>query len=221
MNELSCFFCCLREGEKCLFLSAFLFLLVCDARTPPILPRSFVATFTNPKSSVVPFTGSWFYDFDHQVQRIDGGNQLSCNRVCCCLTSLFFFFSFLFLTFLPQVNNGTPEYCTTFLTPNYFYVVFPCRQFCCTEASPGLLRPDWLVHDNATFVGREKVLSRTCNVWLAMGSSRNYWLDDELTGFPCLMDDGGYNFTFTSFQSIAIDPAVVAIPSYCLTAKSC
>lgn len=67
-------------------LSSLLFLLAvaiqaCAARSPPILPKSFVATFTNPVSSAVPLTGSWYYDFEHQVQRIDGGNQLSCNKV--------------------------------------------------------------------------------------------------------------------------------------------
>jgi hypothetical protein len=181
-----------------------LLVLVCCCKasvSPPVLPRSFVATFvTSPQDVSVPLTGVWFYDFDNQVQRIDGGNQLSCNRV----------------------NQAPPQYCTTFLTPQFFYVVFPFTQKCCTgckfvllkpvlcplqlpqiqESSPGLLRPDWLAHDNATLVGQQRVQGRLCDVWLAMGSSKNYWLSERASGFPCLMDDGGYNFTFTSFQGI-------------------
>ncbi len=156
-------------------MGCFLLLLLCCFSSlawclaPPVLPSSFVATFTNPVDPFVPLTGTWYYDFDKQVQRIDGGNQLSCNRV----------------------NNNKAEYCTTFLTPSHFYIIFPFRNACCVESSPGLLRPDWLVHDNATFVGEERILHRVCDVWLAMGSSKNYWIAERKTGFPCRLVRNG------------------------------
>jgi hypothetical protein len=60
--------------------------------TPPVMPVSFVGTFTNPVEKLTPYTGTWYYNFEKGVQRVDGGNQASCNRVS---------------------PNG--EYCTTFL----------------------------------------------------------------------------------------------------------
>ena len=67
----------------------------------------------------------------------------------------------------------------------------------------------------------QRVGTRLCDVWLAMGSSRNYWLQERSSGFPCLLDDGGYNFTFVSFQAVPIAAAVVTPPSYCANAPNC
>lgn len=180
--------------------------------SPPKMPTSFVATFTNPLGALQPYTGTWYYDWARQRQRVDGGNQESCNRV-----------------------QKSGQYCTTYLTSNAFYVVFPFtkqwsggeRDVCCLvsfhsdsntnsvkSSAPGLLYPDWLAKDNATYVGQEKVGPRVCDVWLAMGSDHNYWLQDR-SGFPCRIDDGGFNWTFSSFQAVPIDDSITAIPSYC------
>jgi hypothetical protein len=174
------------------------FVAVVTGLAPPVLPNSFVATFTNPPDPAVPDVGTWYYDWTTGLQRIDGGNQETCNRV-----------------------SGAPLFCSTYLSATGLLVAFPFQQRCCRESSPGLLRPDWLAHDNATFQGTQRVGSRVCDVWLAMGSSRNYWLQERASGFPCLLDDGGYNFTFISFQAVPIAAAVVTPPSYCANAPSC
>ncbi len=80
---------------------------------------------------------------------------------------------------------------------------------------------DWLRHDNATLVGVERVGRRNCDVWLAMGGSKNYWLSERASGFPCLLDDGGYNWTMSSFQAGPFDGAIVALPPYCANARAC
>ena len=49
--------------------------------SPPLLPDIFVATFTNPLAPLQPLTGTWYYDYPSAAQRVDGGNQASCNRV--------------------------------------------------------------------------------------------------------------------------------------------
>jgi len=163
------------------------------APSPPTMPSRFIATFTNPSAPLQPSTGTWYYDFPSGRQRVDGGNQESCNRL-----------------------KGNGEYCTTFLTESAFYVAFPFTKQCVKTAAPGLLSPDWLRRDNATWVGSERVGPRTCDVWLARGSSLNYWLQERVTGFACLVDDGGFNWTFSSFQAVPfIDANITTIPSYC------
>jgi hypothetical protein len=163
----------------------------------PVMPKSFIATFTNPPGVDQPLLGSWFYDFDRQTQLVIGGNQASCNRV------------------------KAGQYCLTYLNQTTFFVVFPFSRMCCTEAAPGLLSPDWLRTDNATFVGTETVGTRTCDVWLAIGGSKNYYLAERSTGFMCRLDDGGFNWTTISWQAGPIDPAVLTIPEYCRNAPAC
>jgi hypothetical protein len=160
----------------------------------PILPLSFVATFTNPNATLQPQTGTWYYDYINGRQRVDGGNQASCNRI-----------------------RSAGEYCTTYLMQTgEFYVVFPFTQSCFKSATGvGLLSPAWLRKDNATYVGSERIGNRVCDVWLAMGNAKNYWLQERITHFPCLLDDGGFNWTFSSFQAIPIDASITTIPSYC------
>lgn len=159
--------------------------------TPPVLPDTFIATFTNPPGPMQPLTGTWYYDFKNQLQRVDGGNQASCNAI-----------------------SNTGEYCTTYLTSSNFYVVFPFSKKCVKSSSPGLVSPKWLINDNATLAGTEMINGRVCNVWVAYGSSKNAWLQDGF-GFPCRLDDGGFNWTFSSFQHIAFDPTIVQVPEYC------
>jgi hypothetical protein len=170
-----------------------LFVYSCDGSGhPPKMPLQFVATFTNPVGDPLqPYTGTWYYDWTRQRQRVDGGNQASCNRV----------------------QKGG-QYCTTYLTSDSFYVAFPFTKQCVKSSAPGLLYPDWLAKDNATYVGQEKVGPRICDVWLAMGSDHNYWLQDR-AGFPCKLDDGGFNWTFSSFQAVPVDPSITEIPAYC------
>lgn len=129
--------------------------------------------------------------------RAPGGNQESCNNA--------------------EPGNG--QYCTTYLTKDAFYVSFPFTGNCYKSAAPGLLAPDWLARDNATYAGTERVGMRTCDVWLAMGSQRNYWLQERVTGFPCRVDDGGFNWTFSSFQAVPVDSSITMVPSACNHAR--
>ena len=163
----------------------------------PVMPLSFVATFTNPPGLDQPLLGSWFYDYSAQLQLVIGGNQASCNRV------------------------KTGQYCLTYLNASTFFVVFPFSRQCCIEAAPGLLSPDWLRRDNATWVGTEQIGHRICDVWLAEGGSKNYYLAERETGYMCRVDDGGFNWTTVSWQAGPIDPVVLAIPDYCKNAEKC
>lgn len=106
-----------------LLLVLLLLLLACGTAMPqpPVMPSQFEAAFVNPADSAVPQTGTWYYDFARGVHRVDGGNQLSCNRVS-------------------AARGQKPTYCTTYLNSASFFVVFPFAEQCCAESSVGLLR---------------------------------------------------------------------------------
>jgi hypothetical protein len=87
------------------------------APVAPLMPSTFVASFTNPtQDPLQPLTGVWYYDWVNGRQRVDGGNQESCNRV-----------------------RPAGDYCTTFLTGTSFYVVFPFIKQCVKSEGPGLV----------------------------------------------------------------------------------
>jgi hypothetical protein len=89
-------------------------------------------------------------------------------------------------------NFSMPFFFSSFFLSSKRFVVFPFREFCCLDESVGLVRPNWLQTDNATFVGTQIVNNRECDVWLAMGNSINYYLNDPSDNFLCLLDDGGW-----------------------------
>ena len=171
------------------------------AAAPPVLPGSFVAAFANPPLPGQPSSGTWWYDAARGRQLVEGGNQASCGRV----------------------PGRAGLYCDTYEDARFLYLVFPLAAppACCRLPAPGLLRPDWLAHDNATRVGVETVNGRACDVWLAQGASRNYMLWDPAANAPCRLDDGGFNWTFFAFQAGPFDPALIDIPVYCKDAPTC
>ena len=117
--------------------------------------------------------------------------------------------------------------CTDLITGGTRYIIKD--EECCvlgTEADGcGALRPDWLVYNNATFVGTKKTTDgNMVQGWEVTGFSKNTWWQNVGTEVPFSLVQGGFVDVYDG-DSFATNSSWekrrFAVPEHCVGAVNC
>jgi len=172
---------------------------------PPIWPKTWTASFMEVTMLNVTVQstspGIFYYDATQSAMRTDFENGLT-NAFCGSV--------------MPKATN-----CSAVITQNGFFLNYPDNDYCCQCCNGSIcqiLRPDWVVNDNGTFIGQVTINGEECDEYLIIGFSKNYWAQRTSDGVPCELSNGGeeiYVYNQDTFSTAGIPSQVFELPSSC------
>lgn len=124
-----------------------------------------------------------------------------------------------------------PVHCTMFVNTEYRYYYAPSSDSCC-KCCPadvcGVLKPTWLMDNNATYVGSKVISGLESFGWLVGGDQLRYWwqsADGVPTAFTVSSASNeslvGFYYDPSTFKAAPIDPDIFDLPSACEGSGMC
>lgn len=107
----------------------------------------------------------------------------------------------------------------------YYYSEGECCS-CCSAEVCGVLRPDWLVQGNATYLGIAVINGYEAMGWVASGDQdRYFWQEYDGTPLELSVKAGGQSLGEVQYDpssyARSINPWVFDMPASCQSAGAC
>jgi hypothetical protein len=128
-----------------------------------------------------------------------------------------------------DAKQSKSEPCVDLVTQGYRYIIHPRIQGCCLlgtfEHGCGPIRPDWIEHNNGTYVGQQTIGGVLVNGWNVQGFSKNTWYQTaDASKLPVKMEQGTFIDVYdrsTYSKADSLPKSTFDIPSYCSPANKC